>query len=155
MFEKASVALGWQTFAQSLGDSPRAGSVVVWELRSMEFECWGGKRREAVDGALPAGYLILSERGRFVAAVGCGDPEGAAARENVALFQSTFPGVGEYRIENGRLITRVSADEAEAVHSRDCNLDGRWLEVASAWVSGDDREQSGIRRVVFGFQKMA
>ncbi|HEY6967369.1 MAG TPA: hypothetical protein VI229_07875 [Burkholderiales bacterium] len=155
MFEKVGAALGWQSFSESAGDSARAGPVMVWELRAMEFERWGQKRREPVPGALPAGYLILSEQGRFVAAVGSGDLDGVASGENAALFRGNFPGTGQYRIDNGRLITRTpgGAAGADAVQSKDCNLDGRWLEVAGAWLSGAS-EESGIRRVVFGFQKL-
>ena len=154
MFKKVGAALGWESFAESLAEGARAGPVIVWELRTMEIELWGGKRRESVGGEMPAGYLILSEQGRFAAAVGCADARGSAASENEALFRGNFPGAAQYRIDHGRLITRVPAGEADSVQSRDCNLDGRWLEVASGWIAGAG-EASGIRRVVFGFQKMA
>ena len=156
MFERVGAALGWQSFAQTAGEGGAHAPVIVWELRSMEIEVWGRKRREPVAGSLPAGYLILSEQGRIVAAVGSGDPDGTAAGENAGLFRGNFPAAGSYRIDNGRLITRApeGAAGADAVQSRDCNLDGRWLEVASAWISGEN-DESGIRRVVFGFQKMA
>ena len=153
MFEKVGAALGWESFTESLGEGARAGPVIVWELRTMEIELWGGKRGEPVGGEMPAGYLILSEQGRFAAAVGCSDAQGAAARPNEALFRGNFPGTAQYRIDNGRLITRVPAGETDTVKSRDCNLDGRRLEVASAWEPGAS-DECGIRRVVFGFQKM-
>lgn len=155
MFEKVGAALGWQSFTDSLGDVGRPAPVVVWELRSMEIEVWGRDQRDPVPAPLPAGYLILSEQGRIVSAVGSGEAPGAAAGENAALFRGNFPGAGRYRIDNGRLITRAanSAADTESVQSCDCKLDGTRLEIAGAWLSGDG-EGSGIRRVVFGFQKM-
>ncbi|HUK04612.1 MAG TPA: hypothetical protein VLV90_05970 [Burkholderiales bacterium] len=156
MFEESDTSLGWQAFTESLSEDGRQGAVIVWELRAMEIEAWGRKRREPVKGPLPAGYLILTEQGRIVAAIGCGDANGAAALQNAALFRGNFPGAGRYRIDNGRLITRApeGGAGADAVQSRDCSLDGRWLEVAGVWSSGDS-EESGIRRFVFGFQKLA
>lgn len=156
MFERVGAALGWQSFAESLGDAGRPAPLVVWELRTMEFEFRGRKNREPVSGPLPAGYLILSEQGRIVSAVGCGGVDGIAAGGNAALFRGNFPGTGRYRIDNGRLITRTAegAAGAETVQSRECSLEGARLEVAGPWVSGGS-EDGGIRRLVFGFQKMA
>jgi len=155
MFEQADAALDWQAFGESPGEARRQESVIVWELRAMELEVWGRKRREPVKGPLPSGYLILSEQGRIVAALGCGDADAGAGLENAALFRGNFPGAARYRIDNGRLITRATegAAGADAVQSRDCSLDGRWLEVSSGWSSGDG-DEGGIRRVVFGFQKL-
>ena len=155
MFEKVGAVLGWNAFAAPEGDGAHDGAVVVWELRSMELEFWGRKRRLAMPGMLPAGYLVLSPNGKFVAAVGGTTGDAPGDRENETMFRSHFPGAGEYRIENGRLITRMAQNgQADAVQSHECNLDGRWLEVATSWLVGS-RESSDIRRIVFGFQKMA
>ena len=153
MFERAGAALGWQqSFTGLLGEGLRPVPVVVWELHAMEIEYWG-LRRERMPGALPAAYLILSELGRLVAAVGCGG--GSEARANEALFRGHFPATAQYRIDNGRLITRApnGAGGAESVRSRECRLEDRWLEVATAWFLGDDGV-SEIRRAVFGFRRM-
>ncbi len=156
MFERVGAALGWRSFAGSLDDAGRPAPVVVWELRTMEIEFRGGKERKPVSGALPAGYVVLSEQGRIVSAVGGGEADGLAAGANAALFRRNFPGTGRYRIDNGRLITRAAegATGAETVQSRECRLEGTRLEVAGDWLPGEG-EEGGIRRLVFGFQKMA
>lgn len=155
MFERLGAALGWQSFAESPGDAGRPAPVVVWELRTMEIEYRDRDERKPVSGALPAGYLVLSEQGRIVSAVGCGEADGIAAGGNAALFRGNFPGTGRYRIDHGRLITRAAegAAGAETVQSRECRLEGARLEVAGAWMPGEG-EEPGLRRLVFGFQKM-
>src|SRR5262245_48855612 len=155
MFEKIGAALGWNAFAEQSGEDSASEVVVVWELRSMEIEFWGRARRLPVPGAVPPGFLILSPQGRFVAAIGGGGTsESPADRENDISFRTTFGQAGEYRIENGRLITRAAhGDEAETVQSRDCSQEGGRLEVATAWLVGN-KESNEIRRVVFGFRRM-
>jgi len=152
MFERIDVALERAGIADFSGGLADAGPIVVWELRSMEVEYWGRKRRLPLPGALPAGYLVLSPQGRFVSAIG---GSVAGDRENDATFRATFPSAGEYRIENGRFVTRAGqADKVELVQSRDCSVDSRFLEIASSWLVGS-RESTEIRRVVFGFGKMS
>jgi hypothetical protein len=154
MFEKVDVTLDGAAFGNAIGADAQTEPAVVWELRAMEVEFWGRQRRLPVPGALPAGYLVLSPRGRFVSTVGGRAADAPGERENEATFRASFASAGEYRIENGRLITRAAhVDEAETVQSRDCNLAGRWLEIATPWLVGS-KESTEIRRVVFGFCKM-
>jgi hypothetical protein len=154
MFEKVDVTHDWPALESAFEDGAPAAPAMVWELRLMELELWGHPRRQPVAGALPAGFLVLSPQGRFVSTIGGSTAEEPADRENEAIYRGSFPGAGEYRFEDGRLITRAAhGDEAETVQARDCSLEGNWLEIASSWLVGS-RESSEIRRVVFGFRRM-
>lgn len=154
MFEKVEATLGGLEFEGAFGEGAAQEPAMVWELRIMEVEHWGRPKRLPVDGALPAGFLVLSPQGKFVATIGGGVAETPADRENEATFRATFAGAGEYRFDAGRFITRAAhSDEAETLQARDCSLEGNWLEIATSWIVGG-RESTEIRRVVFGFRRM-
>src|SRR3954447_3087411 len=89
--------------------------VGTWKLVSVVYEDQATKERSPVYGAHPAGYQIATPEGRWLALVtaeGRKPPQTDADRAQALRTMISY--TGKYRLEDGKVITKVEAAWNEA-----------------------------------------
>ena len=98
------------------GDAELARLVVgVWKLVSVEYEDQETKARSPVLGKSPRGSQIATPEGRWLALVTAdGRPVPKTDEERARALQTMISYTGRYRVEGGKVITKVEAAWNEA-----------------------------------------
>ena len=89
--------------------------VGTWKLVSVVYEDVQSKERTPVLGAHPKGYQIATAEGRWLALVTAdGRKVPQTDEERAAALRTMISYTGRYRLEDGKVITRVEAAWNEA-----------------------------------------
>jgi hypothetical protein len=100
-------------WAQGAGD--RAKIVGTWKLVSVVYEDAQTGERSPVLGAHPKGYQIATPEGRWLALVTAeGRKVPQTDEERATALRTMISYSGKYRLENGKVITKVEAAWNEA-----------------------------------------
>ena len=103
--------------SQALADdkSDRAAIVGTWKLVSVVYEDQATKERTPVLGEHPRGRQIATTDGRWLALVTAENrPVPTNEAERARALQSMIAYTGRYRVEDGKMITKVEAAWNEA-----------------------------------------
>jgi lipocalin-like protein len=107
------LAFALATFPSIAGDAERI--VGTWKLVAVVYEDAQTKERSPVLGAHPRGYQIATAAGRWLALVTAeGRPVPKTDEERAAALRTMISYSGRYRLEDGKVITRVEAAWNEA-----------------------------------------
>jgi hypothetical protein len=89
--------------------------VGTWKLVSVMYEDAITKEKTPVLGAHPRGYQIATAKGRWLALVtGEGRPVPKTDEERAQALRTMISYTGRYRVEDGKVITKVEAAWNEA-----------------------------------------
>jgi hypothetical protein len=89
--------------------------VGTWRLVSVHYEDRGNTERTPIYGAHPKGIQIATPEGRWLALMtGEGRPIPQTDADRVQALKTMIAYTGRYRIEDGKVITRVEAAWNEA-----------------------------------------
>ena len=84
--------------------------VGVWRLGSVVYEDQATKEQAPVYGERPRGWQIATAKGRWLALMtGDGRKTPATDSERAAAFVSMIAYSGQYRVEDGKVVTKVEA----------------------------------------------
>jgi hypothetical protein len=87
----------------------------TWKLVSVMYEDAITKEKTPVLGAHPRGYQIATAKGRWLALVtGEGRPVPKTDEERAQALRTMISYTGRYRVEDGKVITKVEAAWNEA-----------------------------------------
>jgi len=101
--------------APALGATDAERIVGAWKLVSVVYEDAQTKERTPVLGSHPKGYQIATPGGRWLALVTAeGRPVPKTDEERAAALRSMISYSGRYRLEEGKVVTRVEAAWNEA-----------------------------------------
>lgn len=130
----ALIILGLTLCAQAAGPDDKL--VGTWKLQSWIVEDIASKETKTVFGEQPNGYLILTPQGRMMGlltAQGRKPPQNEADRD--AAYRTMLAYSGRYRVDSGKLITKVDVAWNEAwvgtEQARDYKIEGTKLQVVS------------------------
>ncbi len=113
-------------------DELRQKIIGTWKLVSVVYEDQATKERTPVYGEHPRGIQIATPQGRWLALMTAeGRPVPKTDDERAQALTSMIAYTGRYRVENGKVITKVEA---------------AWNE---AWVGGEQ-----VRNIRFGGDKL-
>ncbi len=102
-------------FARADDAELRKEIVGTWKLVSVVYEDQATKERTPVYGEHPKGIQIATPEGRWLALMtGENRPVPKTDEERVQAFKSMIAYTGRYRIDNGKVITKVEAAWNEA-----------------------------------------
>ncbi|MDB5600663.1 MAG: hypothetical protein JWN71_2707 [Xanthobacteraceae bacterium] len=109
----------WLVVLLCLGSSAFASDtdkiVGTWKLVSVMYEDAATKEKTPVLGAHPRGYQIATAKGRWLALVtGEGRPVPKTDEERAQALRTMISYTGGYRVEDGKVITKVEAAWNEA-----------------------------------------
>jgi hypothetical protein len=109
----------WLVVLLCLGSSAFASDtdkiVGTWKLVSVMYEDAATKEKTPVLGAHPRGYQIATAKGRWLALVtGEGRPVPKTDEERAQALRTMISYTGRYRVEDGKVITKVEAAWNEA-----------------------------------------
>jgi len=101
--------------APTFGATDAERIVCAWKLVSVVYEDAQTKERTPVLGSHPKGYQIATPGGRWLALVTAeGRPVPKTDEERAAALRSMISYSGRYRLEEGKVVTRVEAAWNEA-----------------------------------------
>ena len=111
-------------------DELRQKIIGTWKLVSVVYEDQATKERTPVYGEHPRGIQIATPQGRWLALMTAeGRPVPKTDDERAQALTSMIAYTGRYRVENGKVITKVEAAWNEAwvggEQVRDIRFDGR------------------------------
>ncbi len=109
----AAALLACVALPATAGDAERI--VGAWKLVSVVYEDAQTKERTPVLGAHPKGYQIATAGGRWLALVTAeGRPVPKTDEERANALRTMISYSGRYRLEDGKVVTRVEAAWNEA-----------------------------------------
>ena len=109
----AAALLACVALPATAGDAERI--VGTWKLVSVVYEDAQTKERTPVLGAHPKGYQIATAGGRWLALVTAeGRPVPKTDEERANALRTMISYSGRYRLEDGKVVTRVEAAWNEA-----------------------------------------
>jgi len=111
----AALAAFMAAIAAPAGADDAAKIVGTWKLVSVVYQDEASKERSPVLGAHPRGYQIATPEGRWLALVTAdGRPVPKTDEERAQALRSMIAYSGRYRVEDGKVITRVEVAWNEA-----------------------------------------
>lgn len=100
----------------AMDDAERRRQIIgTWKLVSVHYEDQTSKERTPIYGEHPKGIQIATAEGRWLALMtGEGRSVPKTDEERVQAFKSMIAYTGHYRVEDGKVITKVEAAWNEA-----------------------------------------
>jgi len=109
----ACAALLWMSLPANAADKDRI--IGTWKLVSVVYEDAQTKARTPVLGEHPRGYQIATPQGRWLALVTAdGRPVPKTDEDRAQALRSMISYSGRYRVEDGKVITKVEVAWNEA-----------------------------------------
>lgn len=107
--------LSWSAFARADDAELRKEIVGTWKLVSVVYEDQATKERTPIYGEHPKGIQIATPEGRWLALVTAENrPVPKTDEERAQALKTMIAYTGRYRIEDGKVITKVEAAWNEA-----------------------------------------
>jgi hypothetical protein len=136
----------------------RAKLLGTWRLVSFEWEFQATGEKEPLLGKNPAGYIIFTPEGRFMAILtGEGRKAPKTDQDRADLLKSMFAYTGMYRLEGDKWITKVDvAWNPEWIGTeqvRFFKVDGDRLQVVTTWGADPNGPEKGMGRGVGTFER--
>ena len=102
--------LSWSAFARADDAELRKEIVGTWKLVSVVYEDQATKERTPIYGEHPKGIQIATPEGRWLALVTAENrPVPKTDEERAQALKTMIAYTGRYRIEDGKVITKVEA----------------------------------------------
>ena len=136
----------------------RAKLLGPWRLVSFEWEFKATGEKEPLLGKNPAGYIIFTPEGRFMAILtGEGRKAPKTDQDRADLLKSMYAYTGMYRLEGDKWITKVEVawnpEWIGTEQERFFRFDGERLQILTMWLISPNWPEKGMGRGVLTFER--